>query len=500
MTIYPDIRSGAHSVPIERGQIYLARLFGALIALSILILSHAALARGAPDSFADLAERLTPAVVSIRVTQNVGGSSELPDMMPEVPPGSPLEDMFRDFFERQQRGETPQQQTTALGSGFIVDEEGYIVTNNHVIADADEIIVRLADESEYVAELVGTDPKLDIALLKIDAGGDLPIVVFGDSDEVRIGDWVLAIGNPFGVGITVTAGIISARGRDIRSGPYDDFLQTDAPINKGNSGGPLFNMDGDVIGINTAIWSPSGGSVGIGFSVPSIQAEAVVDQLRQFGRTVRGWLGVRIQSVDDDIAESLGLESARGALVADVTPDSPAADAGIETGDVILRFNGSPVPEMQDLPRLVASTQVNTTVDVVVLRKGQRITLAVSIGELDEAAPQLAAATPVEPETTKAVSLGMTFSAITPELRERFGVEEPVRGVVVTEVDPDGAAAERGIRPGDVVLEVGLEEVSSPAEVVERVEEARKAMRKSVLLLVERGGDQRFVAVEIDQS
>ena len=500
MTIYPDIRSGAHSVPIERGQIYLARLFGALIALSILILSHAALARGAPDSFADLAERLTPAVVSIRVTQNVGGSSELPDMMPEVPPGSPLEDMFRDFFERQQRGETPQQQTTALGSGFIVDEEGYIVTNNHVIADADEIIVRLADESEYVAELVGTDPKLDIALLKIDAGGDLPIVVFGDSDEVRIGDWVLAIGNPFGVGITVTAGIISARGRDIRSGPYDDFLQTDAPINKGNSGGPLFNMDGDVIGVNTAIWSPSGGSVGIGFSVPSIQAQAVVAQLREYGRTVRGWLGVRIQSVDDDIAESLGLESARGALVADVTPDSPAADAGIETGDVILRFNDRPVPEMQDLPRLVASTPVNSTVDVVVLRKGQQITLPVSIGELDEAAPQLAAATPVEPETTKAESLGMTFSAITPEMQERFGVDGPVRGVVVIEVDPNGAAAERGIRPGDVVLEVGLEEVTNPAEVVERVEEARKAMRKSVLLLVERGGDQRFVAVEIDQS
>ncbi len=500
VTRYLGRGAQSQALAMPRCDIRNARLLGVLVALSAFLISFAVQARGTPDSFADLAEELTPAVVNISTAQSVQ-SPQVPNVMPQVPPGSPFEDLFRDFFERQQRGDREQRKrrVTSLGSGFIVDAAGYVVTNNHVIADADEITVVLNDDREFPATLVGRDPKTDLALLKIEVDESLPFVSFGDSDKIRVGDWVIAIGNPFGLGNTVTAGILSARSRDINAGPYDDFLQTDAPINRGNSGGPLFNMDGRVIGINTAIFSPSGGSVGIGFAVPSALAQPVIKQLREYGRTRRGWLGVRIQTVTDDIAESLGLDKARGALVADVTPDSPAADAGLATGDVILGFDGEEIELMRDLPRVVANAEIEHEAKLRVLRKGEIREMKVTIGELEESATVVAALAP-EPTAAEADSLGMTLAAIGPDQRERFGLDEGMRGVIVTEVKPDGAAAERGIRPGDVVLEVGLEEVSTPADVVNKIAEATEASRKSVLLLVDRAGDQRFIAVEIDQG
>ena len=496
MTYHRTNSAQARAIAAPRAEIGVARLVGLLIILAGFFLVHPAHARGTPEGFADLAERLTPAVVNISTSQNVR-TAAAPESLPELPPGSPFEDLFRDFFDRQRRGDGGRmRRVTSLGSGFIIDAAGYVVTNNHVIAEADEIMVLLNDEREFPATVVGFDAKTDLALLKIEVDEPLPSVAWGDSDRARVGDWVLAIGNPFGQTNTVTAGILSARGRDINAGPYDDFLQTDAPINKGNSGGPLFNMDGEVIGVNTAIFSRTGGSVGIGFSVPAALAEPVINQLRMYGRTKRGWLGVRIQTVTGDIAESLGLDNARGALVADVTPDSPAQGAGFETGDVILEFDGKEVPEMRDLPRIVASTEIGKDVDVLVIRQGEPITIRVAVGELEEEPAVVAAAT-AEESASEADSLGMTFATINPELRERFGIDEGTTGVVVVEVDPEGAAAERGIRPGDVIVEVGLEEVSTPADVVTRVNKAGESNRKSVLLLLDRSGDQRFVAVEL---
>lgn len=493
-------RAAPDAVAAPRGAIGFARLIGLCVALAAVIFASAAQARGAPESFADLAEKLTPAVVNISSAQTVT-AAQAPNVMPQVPPGSPFEDLFRDFFDRQQRGKPESKRSvTSLGSGFIIDPEGYVVTNNHVISEADKITVVLNDDRQFPAKLIGHDPKTDLALLKIDAGEPLPAVSFGDSDAVRVGDWVVAIGNPFGLGNTVTAGILSARGRNINAGPYDDFLQTDAPINKGNSGGPLFNMDGEVIGVNTAIFSPSGGSVGIGFSVPSKIASPVIQQLHDYGRTRRGWLGVRIQTVKDDMVEAFGLDKARGALVADVTPDSPAAKAGIETGDVILSFNGVDIPEMRELPRVVANAEIGKTAKVIVMRKGTEHTLEVEIGELQEGETEVAAVTPEQEPTPTVEALGMTLSGLTYDLRERFNLDESAQGVVVTEVDPEGSAAKRGIHPGDVILEVGLEGVSTPGEVVSKVKEASNSSRKSVLLLLERAGDQRFVAVDIDQS
>jgi len=497
--IRPAVRAGIDRPTLARRDLGLSRLFGLLVGLAAIMLSHAAAARGTPEGFADLAARLTPAVVNISTTQNIT-TAQVPELMPQFPPGSPFEELFRDFLERRRKERKTKRRVTSLGSGFIIDPAGYVVTNNHVIADADEITVILNDSREFDAKLVGHDPKTDLALLKIDSKEPLPSVSFGDSDKVRVGDWVLAIGNPFGLGNTVTAGILSARGRDINAGPYDDFLQTDAPINRGNSGGPLFNMDGEVIGINTAIFSPSGGSVGIGFAVPSSLAKPVIKQLREFGRTRRGWLGVRIQAVSDDIAEGLGLDKARGALVADVTPDSPAARAGIKTGDVILEFDGREIGAMRELPRIVANTEIGKIVDVVVLRKGKRKTLKVTIAELQESESEVASTTPEKPGTAELGSLGLSLSTITPDVRDQFGLSEDAKGVVVTEVDPDGNAAERGVRPGDVIVEVGLEPVRTPKEVLAKVKKAAKAGRKSVLLLLDRGGDQRFVAVEISKG
>ena len=457
-------------------------------------------ARGAPESFADLAEKLLPAVVNISTLQVIRGQRG-PEV-PQFPPGSPFEEFFKDFFERR-LPESPMRRATSLGSGFIIDSTGYVVTNNHVIEGADEITVILHDETTLEATVVGRDPKTDIALLKVEVDRSLPAVTWGDSNKTRVGDWVVAIGNPFGFGGTVTAGIISASGRELRAGPYDDFIQTDAAINRGNSGGPMFNLDGEVIGINTAIISPTGGSIGLGFAVPSSQAKVVVNQLRDFGRTRRGWLGVRIQTVTDEIAEGLGLDSGRGALVASVAEDGPAAAAGIEQGDVILEFDGKDVARMRDLPRIVAETPIGKAVEVTVWRKGRQVGARVEIGELEETEQVAAVVEPEETEEKAIVELGVTLSSISPELMEKFELREDASGVVVTGVAANSAAAEKGINPGDVILEVSQEKVINPAQVAAKVLEAQEAGRKSILLLVDQGGRQgqpAFMALRIDQG
>lgn len=468
-------------------------IFGLGLALGLLAAPLAAQARGAPESFADLAEKLLPSVVNIATTQMV-----------ETQRSEEFEEFFKEFFER--RGTPPPQQekrrSNSLGSGFIIDKSGYIVTNNHVIAEADEITVRLSDDTSLEAKVVGRDEKTDLALLKVETSEPLPAVPWGDSDVTRIGDWVVAIGNPFGLGGTVTAGIVSARQRDINSGPYDDFIQTDAAINRGNSGGPMFNLDGEVIGVNTAIFSPSGGSVGIGFAIPSVIVKNVIAQLREHGEVRRGWLGVRIQTVTEELAEGLRLDKVTGALVASVTPGGPAEDAGIAQGDVVLRFDGREVSDMRKLPRMVAETPIGKAVSVVVWRKGKEESFKVSLGELDEELVAKASlkTDDVEEETGKVGDLGLALGQITPELRQRFELEEKTKGVVITEVDEGGSGAEKGLRPGDVIVEVDQEQVSSPTQVVERVEKAKTDGFRVVTLLVYRQGDFQWVAVRIDKS
>ena len=468
----------------------------AAVALVVSALWGAALARETPSSFADLAERLSPAVVNVSTTQARGGGDRSPS--PRTPPGGSLEDLFRDFLERQ----GPPRRVTSLGSGFIIDASGYVVTNNHVIAEADEISVTLNDDSTFKASVVGRDPKTDLALLKLDLADrktPLPTVPFGDSDRARVGDWVMAIGNPFGLGGSVSVGIISARARSL-NGPYDDFLQTDAAINKGNSGGPMFNLAGEVIGINTAIYSPSGGSVGIGFAIPSNLARSIVDQLREFGRTKRGWLGVRIQTVDDDLAKTLSLDKPRGALVADVTPGGPAEKAQIKARDVILTFDGKDISEMRKLSRVVAETRVGSEVDVVVWRDGRSRTIRVQVGELDEAERVQAAAVDGRsgPADRTIDTFGLALAEMSAELRDRYDIPASTKGVVVTRVQEGSVGAEKGIRIGDVIVDINQHEVKSPDDVVKRVAEAREAKRKSVLLLIDRQGDLRFVGLRID--
>ncbi len=481
------------------------KVTGAILALSLIFVlqplgADPSFARSAPDSFADLAERLSPAVVNISTSQTVSGRNTR-QPVPGLPEGSPFEDFFEDFLERQGRQGVPRR-VQSLGSGFVVDPTGYVITNNHVIAEADEIKVIFADGESLDAELIGRDPKTDLAVLKVEPEGDLPYVSFGKSSEARVGDWVMAIGNPFGLGGTVTAGIISAINRDINAGPYDDFIQTDASINRGNSGGPLFNMDGEVVGVNTAIISPSGGSIGIGFSVPSDTAVSVIEQLREFGETRRGWLGVRIQSVNEEIAEGLGMDEPRGALVAGVNPDGPAQDGGVEPGDVIVEFDGKAVPEMRDLPKLVAETSIGRTVDVVVIRDGREKTLQVEIDRLDETDTADASGGRDGKEDNKGTAevLGLGLSSLTSATRSQYNVPDDVEGVVVTFVDPASAAAEKGIRRGDVIVEVAQNDVRSPADVKTFVEEEKDSGRKSVLLLLATNGDLRFVAVRIKED
>jgi len=485
--------------PSRRAQLWLLGLV--LIVAQVVAALGSAQARPAPDSFADLAEHLLPAVVNISTTQTV--NVERGPAIPEFPEGSPFREFFDEFFDRHGRPDTAPHRATSLGSGFIIDADGYIVTNTHVIADAEEVTVTLSDDRTLKASIVGRDPKTDIALLKVDPDGALPAVSWGDSDTARVGDWVMAIGNPFGLGGTVTAGIISARARDIRSGPYDNFIQTDAAINRGNSGGPLFNMDGQVIGINTAIFSPSGGSVGIGFSVPSNLAKQVISDIKTYGRTRRGWLGVRIQTVTPEIAESLGLDDARGALVASVTKGGPAEDADVKAGDVILSFNGRDIGEMRELPRVVAETEVGSKVDVELWRDGKAVDVSVKLGELEEAEDSglLAADTPSPhsgaPDQGTAV-LGLTVQTITPELAATFDLAEDSQGVVITAVDADSDAAEKGLRPGNVIVEVNQTPVSAAADVSKALDQARDSGRSSVLLLVQREGSMSFLALKLD--
>ena len=485
------------------------------IGLAVLVpatFTGSAQARSAPDSFADLAERLAPAVVNISSLQAVQAQADRPSGpgAPSFPQGSPFEQFFHDFMEKRGQGQgqgnnqpdpAPHGRGQALGSGFIIDPAGYIVTNNHVIEGADEITVTMHDGTSLKATLVGRDERMDVALLKVESDKPLPAVPFADSDASRVGDWVLAIGNPFGLGGSVTAGIVSARGRDIRQGPYDDFIQTDAAINRGNSGGPLFNMDGAVIGINTAIYSPSGGSIGIGFAIPANAAKVVVDQLRNYGRAKRGWLGVQIQQVTPDIAEGVGLHTPRGAMVAGVSDNGPAATAKIRGGDIILKFNNQDVREMRTLPRIVAETEIGKNVPVTLWRDGKEVTVQVSIAELPDDVQQASTAvTPPKPATSQAVDiagLGLKLSPITDDLRSKFSLGADQKGVVITEVAPNGAASQRGLKAGDVVVEVQQEPVSAPSDVQERVDRFRKANRKTVLMLIQGSDGPRWVPLPL---
>ncbi len=475
-------------------------------------------ARPAPESFADLAQSLLPAVVNVSSSTNAAPGAEAQEM-PQFPPGSPFEQFFKDFMDKRRGGQggggdngdgnddepdQPQDgkphKMQSLGSGFIIDPSGIVVTNNHVIEGADEVTITLQDNTILKATVIGHDDRADLAVLKVTPEKPLPSVKWGNSDASRVGDWVLAIGNPFGLGGTVTAGIVSARGRDIQQGPYDDFIQTDAAINKGNSGGPLFNMDGEVIGINTAIFSPNGGSIGLGFSIPSGEARIVIDQLSKFGRARRGWLGVRIQQVSPDIAETLGLKGQDGALIAGVTKDGPAEKAHIQNGDVVLSFNGIKMKEMRTLPRVVAETAIDSTVPVEIWRNGKLQTLQVTVAELPEdtkpaAAPDKAKKIP-SPNVDMG-ALGLKIAPVSDELKQKYKLDDKAAGVVITEVTDGGLASDRGLKPGDLIVEVQQHSVGSPAELMKALAEAKDGGRKSVLLLVQNKDGLRWVPLPV---
>lgn len=457
----------------------------------------------APPSFADLVDQVSPAVVNITTTSTV--AAPLGRGL-QLPPGSPFSDLFREFgFPGMPDGPDGQpfggpmaeQRSTALGSGFVVSAEGLIVTNNHVIDGADEIEVEFFSGEKLPAKVVGKDDKTDIAVLKVQSDKPLPFVRFGDSDKARVGDWVLALGNPLGQGFSATTGIVSARNRAL-SGTYDDFIQTDAAINRGNSGGPLFNMDGEVVGVNTAILSPNGGSIGIGFSMASNVVSKVVDQLERYGETRRGWLGVKIQPVTPDIAESLGLPEAKGAMVTDV-PTGPAADAGMKAGDVIVSFDGGEVKDPRDLVRRVADAPVGEAVKVTVIRDGKPVDLQVTLGRR-ELAEGKAASADGKGEAGDTPALGMTVVPLTPELAAQLGVGRDAQGLVVQSVDPEGVAADKGLMPGDIITEAGQKPVATLEDLMERIAEAREAGRKSILLMVRRGGEPRFVALPVQSD
>ncbi|WP_413988417.1 DegQ family serine endoprotease [Labrys okinawensis] len=494
----------------------LMRRSGAVALAALLAASPAALlappafAAAGPPSVADLSAQLIDSVVNISTSQTVTADNSdndddgdaPPQPMPKLPPGAPFEDFFNQFFNKDGKGPPPQpHKAEALGSGFVIDPSGIIVTNNHVIDGADDIEVNFNDGSKLKAKLVGRDKKVDVAVLKVDPPRPLKAVKFADSDKVRVGDWAMAIGNPFGLSSTVTLGIISARNRDINSGPYDNYLQTDAAINKGNSGGPLFDMDGDVIGINTAIISPTGGSIGLGFSVPAATVQPVIEQLEKYGETRRGWLGVKIQSVTDDIAESLGMDHAEGALIAGVDDKGPAKPAGLEPGDVIVKFDGHDIKEMRDLPRIVADTPVDKQVEVVILRKGQTLTKSVTVARLDEGDTVIKAsaepAVPPKPKTAKA--LGLEMSGLTKDLRDQFKLGSDAKGVLITKVDNGSPAEDKQVKPGDLILEVGQQAVSSPDDVTRRLDDLKKTGTKQALLLLSNAqGELHFVALALN--
>ena len=462
-------------------------------------------ARG-PDNISDVAEKVIDAVVNISTSQNVEGRG---NVIPQLPPGSPFEEFFDEFFKNRRRqgdnqnGDHAMRRVNSLGSGFIIDPSGLVVTNNHVISDADEISVILNDGTRLKATLVGKDQKTDLALLQVKTDKPLKSVKFGDSDKLRLGEWVVAIGNPFSLGGTVTAGIVSARNRDINSGPYDNYIQTDAAINRGNSGGPLFNLEGEVIGVNTAIISPTGGSIGIGFAVPSKTAWPVIEQLRDFRETRRGWLGVKIQQVTDEIADTLNLRSPRGALVAGVDDRGPAKPGGIETGDVIVKFDGKEIKDVRDLQRIVADTLVGKDVEVVVIRKGQEITKTIKLGRLEDTDQKVAAKAPEKetaPEEKSVVqkTLGLNLANMTDELRKRYKIKDTVNGVVIVGVDANSSAAEKRLAPGDVVVGIAQDEVKTADELQQRIDKLKKDGRKNVLLQISTSdGDHRFIALNL---
>jgi len=477
----------------------------ALAAVVLLLPARPAAARG-PDAIADVAEQVIDSVVNVSTSEKIDPRA---DELPDLPPGSPMEKFFNQFFKNH-RGpggdnsdQTPRR-ISSLGSGFIIDPSGLVVTNNHVIADADEISVILNDGTKLKADLVGKDTKSDLAVLRVHADKPLKAVKFGDSDKLRLGEWVIAIGNPFSLGGTVTAGIVSARNRDINSGPYDNYIQTDAAINRGNSGGPLFNLNGEVIGINTAIISPSGGSIGIGFAIPSDTAVDVIDQLRQFGEVRRGWLGVRIQQVTDDIGESLNISPPRGALVAGIDDKGPAKPAGIEPGDVIVTFDGHDIKEMHDLPRIVADTPVGKTVEVVIIRKGKQETHKVTVGRLaDNPKVAEADATKDNSQPQKSVvqkTLGLELSSLSDDMRRKFKIRDDIKGVLVTGVDSSVATADpdKRLAPGDVIVEVQYNTVSTPADLQKRIDQLKSQGKKMAVLLVSNAdGETRFVALSL---
>jgi len=449
-----------------------------------------------PPSFAEVAQRVTPAVVNVTVTSSHGPEQRHPRSGPRVPEESPHHDFFQRFFDGHSpipEGFAMPRQSLGQGSGFIIDAEGHIVTNNHVVPDAAEVQVLLNDGSRYPAEVKGRDPKTDLALLKIDAGKPLPYVELGDSDGTRVGDWVLAVGNPFGLGGSVSAGIVSARGRDINSGPYDDYMQIDAPINRGNSGGPLFDAGGRVVGVNTAIYSPSGGNVGIGFAIPSSTARAVVAQLKASGHVDRGWLGVQIQAVTDEVAASLGVSPKQGALVASLVPGSPASRAGLRAGDLILSVGDTRIDEIKALPRLIADTKAGTKLVLEVLRNGANEQVPVVIGAMPTQ-DRVAAVTDDSTDGGKP-RLGLYLSPLTPESRKSHGIDDEAQGVLVADVESGSPAQKAGIRPGSLISMVGQRPITEPDEVVASVRKATENHRDSVLLLVEQDGEKRFVAV-----
>ncbi len=491
------------------------RLALSAAAAALIVLAAPAAARG-PDAIADVAEGVIDAVVNISTKQKVDVRSS---QMPNLPPGSPFEEFFEDFFKNRRGPGGPggpngpgsgdnnnsPRRVNSLGSGFIIDPSGIAVTNNHVIADADEVNVILNDGTTIKAEIMGRDSKTDLALLKFVPPKPIKAVKFGDSDRLRLGEWVIAIGNPFSLGGTVTAGIVSARNRDINSGPYDNYIQTDAAINRGNSGGPLFNLNGEVIGVNTAIISPSGGSIGIGFAVPSKTVVGVIDQLRQFGETRRGWLGVRIQQVTDEIAESLNIKPARGALIAGIDEKGPAKPAGIEPGDVVVKFDGRDIKEMRDLPKIVAETPVGKDVEVVIVRKGKEENKTVKLGRLEDGEKQAAlankkddATAPDDNKSSVQKALGLNLANMSEELRKKYKIRDKVKGVVITGVDPGSPAAEKRLTPGAVIVELQQQPVSSAADLQARIDKLKKEGKKAAVLLVATAdGDTTFVALSL---
>lgn len=487
------------------------RLFSLIFAL-ISIIYAPVMARGAPDSFAPLVEKLTPAVVNISTTkkikgaQGVGGGG-LPFMFQL--PDDPQFDPFRQFFDQLEKGQRggkngaakpKQREVTSLGSGFIIDASGYVVTNNHVIAKADEIHVILQDDTSLDAKIIGHDPKTDLALLKVESKKPLPFVKFGDSDESKVGDWVMAIGNPFGLGGTVTAGIISARSRSINAGPFDDFIQTDAAINRGNSGGPMFNMQGEVIGINTAIFSPSGGNIGIGFAVPSSMAKTVINQLRNFGRTHRGWLGVKIQEVTEEVASAVGLKQPVGALVLEVTKDSPAAKTSLQSGDIILSFDSKPVTKMNKLPRIVAETKVGTEVEVGYWRDGKNHATTVVLGELDESDKTAAKSSKPKngniPDGVKTKNIiGMELATINDDMRKRYRIPKDMSGVLVVDIDNDSLASEQNIHVSDIIVRVNDRKTATIADVEKAMNKAKRNGRDFALVRLIRNKVELFITL-----